>query len=475
MVHETDSMPWGDDIEEVLSLVLDVAVDYLQTLGTSGVRDTTSCFDPPVDQLLPEIGVGASQAARALVEEARLTALRSSGPRFFNWATGGVTPAALAGDWLTSLFDQNARFWESSPFGVNLELTSIIWLKQLFGLPSAWGGTLTSGATMANFVALLAARRWAGLCNGANVEETGLYGLPPVRLFASEYVHPTFLKVVSMLGLGRISMIRVASARDGGFDLPRLARVLREGQGSGCIVIATAGDVNGGRFDPIGKLAELCERYDAWLHVDGAFGLFAGLSQRTAHLVDGIDAASSVVSDGHKWLNVPYDSGFVFLRDPNLLDEVLDSPSGFLGPSGLTLSARSPENSRRARGVVIWATLKAYGRSGYVDMVERHLALAQRLTAQILASRDFELLLPTLLNVVLFRYRPSWYPIDGLDLLNEQLSERLIADGFLYPGSLTRISGVLGFRPIIMNWCTSEVVVDSILSEMRAAAQSILR
>jgi glutamate/tyrosine decarboxylase-like PLP-dependent enzyme len=263
---------------------------------------------------MPEEGDGSLATLAELVTRARAAATRSSGPRFFHFVMGGGTPAALGADWLTSAYDQVAYAWASSPFAARLEQVAIDWLRQLFDLPTEFGGVLTTGATMANLVGLAAARNWWGERLGVDVERDGVANLPAPLIVSSGYLHPSAVQAIGMLGLGRGSIRRLAADAVGRLDLASLERELA-GRSEPAIVIANAGEVNAGDFDPLADRAELADRYRAWLHVDGAFGLFARLAPATRHLTDRVERADSVVADGHKWLNVPYDCGFAFVRE----------------------------------------------------------------------------------------------------------------------------------------------------------------
>ncbi len=465
-------MPGPDNRElgEILDLVHGEAARYVETLPEQPVRDAGADeaahrFGGP----LPEEGDGGVKALRELINGGLEAAIRSSGPRFFHFVTGGTTPAALGADWLASAIDQNNGAWVASPLAAHLEIVSLAWLRDLFGLPADWGGVLTTGATMANFVGLVCARRWWGLRHGVDVDEDGLAALPPIRVFSSGYIHPSATKALAMLGIGRARAETFARDEAGRLDVDALERALRELEGVPAIVVANAGEVNAGDFDPIARMADLAEEHGAWLHVDGAFGLFAAASPRTAHLVEGIDRAHSVIADGHKWLNVPYDCGFAFVRDPGLLGKAFMVAAAYLPdpddprPNYVNLG---PESSRRARSLTVWATLRAYGRGGYRDVVERHLDLAQRVAARVDAAPDLERLAEVPLNIVCFRYRPEGLSEGALNDLNREVGEALLEDGRVYVGT-TVYEGKVAFRPAIVNWQTREEDVDLLVDVVR--------
>ncbi|HEU6445965.1 MAG TPA: pyridoxal-dependent decarboxylase [Gaiellaceae bacterium] len=431
---------------EALVLILEQARRYLAELDESPILPSR---ERRFEGRLPETGDGALAALAELAAGSDV-ATRSSGPRFFHFVTGGTTPAALGADWLTSLLDQNAFSAVSSPLGAQLEDVAIRWLLDLFELPEDWSGILTTGATMANFVGLACGRRWWAQQHGVDVDERGFAGLPAVPVFSTPYLHASARKALAMLGLGRESARLV--------DVEGLEHELAALEGAPAIVIANAGDVNTGDFDPIVRMADLAEKHGAWLHVDGAFGLFARLTPEAAGLAEGIERADSVIADGHKWLNVPYDCGFAFVRDGDLLREPFRLTAAYL-PSD---EAPSPEASRRARSLAVWATLRAYGRAGYRAMVERHLALARRLGRRIGEEPELELLAPVRLNIVCFRHRPPGMPEAELDAHNLALGRDVLADGRVFFGTTT-YEGNAAFRPAIANWRTTERDVDLIV------------
>ncbi|MEV5751407.1 aspartate aminotransferase family protein [Actinoallomurus sp. NPDC052308] len=460
-----------DDIHatgKALELVTEAAVPYLDSLSTRPVSDPdTAALIGELGGPLPERGDGTVDGVARLLRIGTSAATHSAGPRFFHFVVGGSTPAALAGDWIASLLDQNPGNWAASPFGTQAETVVLGWLKDLFGLPESYGGVLTTSATSANFTALSAARFWWAERHGVNVTADGLAGLPPLPVFSSGYVHVSTRKALQMLGLGRDTVRRFARDDAGRIDLTALDRALAEADGP-AVIVANAGDVNTGDFDPIDEMAELAERHGAWLHVDGAFGLFAAVSPRTRHLVSGIERADSVISDGHKWLNVPYESGFAFVRDPALLGRAFgawDAP--YLpgeGDEHVNYQFLGPDSSRRARALPIWATLRAYGREGHRAMVERHLDLAAHLGRLVEEAPDLELLAPVRLCVVCFRYRRP--DVAGLDALNTRLGAELLADGRVFAGT-TVYRGMTALRPAIVNWRTTEADVELLVSIVR--------
>ena len=438
-----DPLAARDEEVPALEYALDAARQYLRELDEAPVLPARGeRFGGP----LPEDGDGAVAALAELVAGSD-TATRSSGPRFFHFVTGGTTPAALGADWLTALFDQNAFSATSSPFGTQLEGVAIGWLLELFDLPPDWGGVLTSGATTANFVGLACARRWWAEQHGVDVDEHGFAGLPAAPVFSSEYVHASARKALAMLGLGRESVQVVAG--DG------LESALRSLRGAPAIVIGNAGDVNTGDFDPLAQWAEVAEVHNSWLHVDGAFGLFARLTPKAAALAEGVERAHSVIADGHKWLNVPYDCGFAFVREEQYLRPPFRLAAAYLPSDELP----GPEASRRARALAVWATLRAYGRSGYRAMVERHLELALRLSERVDAAPELERLAETKLNLVCFRVHPPGYGDPELDELNTALGRDVLEDGRVFFGT-TVYDGKVAFRPAIVNWRTTERDVD---------------
>jgi glutamate/tyrosine decarboxylase-like PLP-dependent enzyme len=460
----TDPLELRSELERTLTLAAQEAQAYVAALGDEPVRrrgadERLERFDPA----LPEDGAGAPEALAELAALGRDAATRSSGPRFFHFVMGGTTPAALGADWLTSTYDQVAFAWASSALGSRLEAVAVRWLRELFELPPGFGGVLVTGATMANFCGLIAARSWWAERCGVDADEAGLAGAPAPVILSSGYVHPSAMQAISMAGLGRANVRRLARDGVGRLDVEALAAALAEP--GPAIVIANAGEVNAGDFDPLAEIAELTDANDAWLHVDGAFGLFARLAPESRGLTAGIERADSVTVDCHKWLNVPYDCGVAFVREPARLARALNFGAPYLprpDDPRPNFGFIAPESSRRSRALNVWATLRAYGRSGYREMVERHLALARGLGERVDREPDFERLADVNLNIVCFRAHPEGVAEDDLDELNRRLGERLIADGRVFSGT-TVYDGKVAFRPAIVNWQTTEGDVQMLI------------
>jgi glutamate/tyrosine decarboxylase-like PLP-dependent enzyme len=471
----TDPLSERGRLTEALEVAADATRRYFADLSSHAVLDPAvegavrGWSDP-----MPEQGDGTLAAVSELAARGQQAATRSSGPRFFHFVMGGGTPAALAADWLTSVYDQVAFGWASSPMASRLEQVAVDWLRQLFELPEEFGGVLTTGATMANFVALAAARNWWAEQQGVDVDQVGLTGLAAPTILSSGYVHPSAVQAIGMLGMGQGNVDRLARDTAGRLDTGALKARLGA-LDTPAILVANAGEVNAGDFDPIEQMADLAAEHNAWLHVDGAFGLFARLVPEARHLAAGVERADSVIADGHKWLNVPYDCGFAFVRNPARLPRTFIVGAPYLpspddprpNPGFLT-----PENSRRARALSVWTTLLAYGRRGHREMVERHLALARHLARRVDDSSQLERLAPVRLNIVCFRARPEGLSHVELDALNHELGEALLRDGRVFAGT-TIYEGKVAFRPAIVNWSTEQGDVDMLVDVLLELLQAM--
>lgn len=441
--------------------------DHRVTLPPGSATELANFHEP-----LPDIGNGAREAIERLVELNEKAGGNTGGPKCFHFVIGGSTPAAMAADLLSTAYEALTYTWILSPAGVEMETQALNWLKELFGLPKAWSGVMVTGATMANFVCLAAARQWWGEQYGKDVSETGLSGLPPVPVLTSGFIHASTLKCLAVQGVGRGSVQRFARDGFGRLDIDALAQALDKLDGKPAIVIVNAGEVNAGEFDPVDDMIRLARRHNCWIHVDGAFGLFARVSPRTAHFVSGTEQADSVTVDGHKWLNVPYDSGYAFVRDYGLMARAFRYSADYL-PDEMsdrpTPGAIGPESSRRARSFAVWATLKAYGREGQRRIVEHCLDLAQICAQKVREAESLELMNDPQLNIVALRYNPGGMDDAALDKLNVQIGEAMIADGRFLVGT-SKMAGRTIFRPAFSNWRTRPADVEEFIAVLLEVA-----
>ena len=455
--HDLDQLP------ELLRQTTALALDFLRALPE---RPAGASFPAPPPEALPSEGLGLAAALAHFQHRYGAGLSGSAGPRYWGFVTGGATPAALAGDWLTSTFDQNV-FGGSEPAGQALERETLGRLRQLFGLSAAHAGAFVSGATMANVVGLALGRQWAARRLGFSAAEDGLAGQPALTVLSGT-PHSSIYKALALLGLGRHSLrpVAVQPGREA-VDLAALRRELQALAGRPVIVVGNAGTVNTADFDDLAGLAELKREFDFWLHVDGAFGGFAACAPRYRPLVHGLDEADSLTIDAHKWLNVPYDSAMQFTRRPDLQMEVFQNSGAYLGaltaePDFVHLT---PENSRRWRALPAWFTLQAYGAEGYQEIVERDCALAQALGERIAAAAEFELLAPVRLNVVCFTLagRPSAEQVQAY-----LAALRATGAVFLTP---TVYQGRPAIRAALSNWRTQPADVDQAWEALLAVAQ----
>lgn len=443
--------------EQALSRAHALASAFLASLPERPVARLPSAEEmaAALDEALPESGSDPAAVLDQWFARAERGITASPGPRFFGFVTGGVTPAALAGDWLASAIDQNAGMWASSPAAAQTELVVLRWLKELFGLPEHWAGALTSGATMANLVGLISARQWAGRRLGFDAAADGLAGQPAICVISSSEIHLSAVKCLGTLGLGRRQLRQVA-APGGSVDVAAMATLLR-GIAGPVIIVGNAAEVNSGHFDDIAALADLRDAHPggAWLHVDGAFGLFASASPRFAHLCRGIDRADSVASDAHKWLNVPYDSGFAFVRDAAILREAFAADGAYVvGGSGWDPFTHVPEVSRRFRALAAWCALKAFGRQGYRALVERCVEHAAAFARWVEATPGVELMNPAALNIVCFRVVGQ----GGNEAANDQLNRTAV--GLIQRDGRAFVTGTVwggraAIRAAFDNWQTT--------------------
>ena len=380
----------------------------------------------------------------------------NAGGRFFGFVNGGAVPAALAAAWLVSAWDQNAAFQVQSPVATALEETALDWVRQLLGLPDGCGGAVVTGATMANFSALAAARHALLTRAGWDVDNDGLFGAPPITVVVGEEVHASLIKALGLLGLGRKRVVRVPTDGQGRMRADALPHLDAQ-----TILCLQAGNVNTGAFDPAAAICPQARAAGAWVHVDGAFGLWAAASPEYRKLTVGFEQADSWATDAHKWPNIGYDCGIALVRDPATLRAAMSIVAPYLIQGEKREPAHyNPELSRRARGVELWAGLRSLGRSGMAEIVERTSSHARRFAAG-LRSAGFEILNEVVLNQVLVSFGTPEKTLRTIGRLQE--------DGTCWCGS-TVWRGRTAMRISVSSWATTRDDVERSLEAMVKAA-----
>src|SRR5260221_10606805 len=390
-----------DSMRDLLHSAADRALSYLDNLDkrSVGVPDEAMRGLATLDEALPEMPTSPESVLALLDEIGSPATIATAGRRFFGFVIGGSVPAALAANWLAGAWDQNGGLWVTSPISAKLEAVALGWLLDILGLPSTAGGAFVTGATMANFTGLAAARHAVLRQVGWDVESDGLFGAPPITVVVGEEAHPTLFRSLILLGLGHHRVTRVPVDNQGRMRADALPKL------SGpTIVCAQVGNVNTGAFDPIQQIADQVHAAGAWLHIDGAFGLWAAAAPDRVHLAAGVPDADSWATDAHKWLNVPYDSGLAFVRDPEMLRAALRLTAAYLPQGDLREPSQfTPELSRRARGIEVWAALRSLGRAGIADVIESNCRYATRF-ADGLRAAGYPILNDVVLNQVLVAF-----------------------------------------------------------------------
>ncbi len=411
-----------------------------------------------LDLSLPKEPRAAEEVIALLDRYGSPATMGMAGPRFFGFVIGGSAPASLAANWLATAWDQNTGLYNITPATARIEQTALRWLIELLDLPRDCGGAFVTGATVANFVALAAARHAVLERVGWKVEADGLFGAPPITVVIGAEAHPTLIKSLGLLGLGRNRVVKVPADAQGRLRVDTLPSV------SGpTIVCAQIGNVNTGAFDAVAEIRKRIGK-DAWLHVDGAFGLWARVAPTRAKFAEGIEVADSWATDAHKWLNVPYDSGLAFVRDADALRaamaitaEYLPTQSPWRNPSDYT-----PELSRRARGVDIWAVLLNLGRSGVTEMIERNCRQARRF-AEGLSAAGFDIFNEVVLNQVLVSF--------GDADRTQRVIAAIQADGTCWCGG-TVWQGKTAMRISVCSWATTDGDIERSIEAITRAAHA---
>ncbi len=436
-------------------------------------RDT---WRSALDRPLPDHGIGFESLLEELATTVIPYGLRNGAPGFSGWITTSPTTGPAVAAFAAAI--AGSQRWWVQPFNL-LETVGLRWLAELLGLPSSWQGTFSSGGSTANLIALGAARQHAFERLGIDPARDGLAGAPRWRVYASSEVHHVVTRAAAVLGLGRMSVRTIATDTVGRILTPELRAALDEDRRASIqpiAIVATAGTVNTGAIDPIAELATIAGEREIWLHVDGAYGLFGRLDDRVAPLYEGLEMASSVAVDPHKWLAVPLGCGATFVRDRALMGRAFTlEPAEYLegaaspgeigsafGEFGDLYHDFNIEQSAQSRGVTVWAALAEIGRDGMRARVRRHNSYARQVERRVRADPRLELLAPATLSICCFRYRAPDMSDDGLDRLNAKLAQRLRDETPFVP-STTRVGGRLAIRPCFINPRTTLVEVDGLI------------
>ena len=447
------------DREELLLDTAQRAVTYLRRIRQRGVApsDAAVAALQGFGESLPENPSDAAAVLKRLDEIGSPGTVANAGGRFFGFVNGGSVPAALAANVLAAAWDQNAALRVMSPAGAALEDVALGWIKELLGLPTEAAGAFVTGATMANLTCLVAARHALLAKAGWDAEAQGLFGAPPFQVIVGEEVHASLRKAIAMAGLGRDRVTTVPTDSQGRMRADAFPKL-----SAPALICLQAGNVNTGAFDPAAEICAAAHATGSWVHVDGAFGLWAACAPERAHLMNGFADADSWATDAHKWLNVPYDCGVAFVRDGQSLYQALNLQAAYLEPGALRDPMQwTPESSRRARGVEVWAAIKSLGRSGLAEMIERTCRHALRF-AEGLRAAGHTVLNEVVINQVLVRF--------GDDQTTQAVIEAVQRDGTCWCGG-TLWHGQRAMRISVSSWLTDEEDVEWSLDAILRAAK----
>ena len=448
-------------MRELLNETSRRAIRFLESLPERCVA--ASCDAGELVQVLggetPRSGLPAMELLARLDEFGAQGTVASAGPRYFGFVMGGALPATVAANWLAAAWDQNAFSEVSSPVGAALERIALQWVLDILGLPAGAGAAFVTGATMANFTALAAARRAVLLAHGHDVDQRGLCAAPELTVAVGEQAHVTLFKALGLLGLGRDRVVRIPADDQGRMRADELPAL--DGP---AIVCTQAGNVNTGAFDPVGAICAAVRRPDVWVHVDGAFGLWARASSRREEVTGGLEHADSWATDAHKWLNVPYDSGLAIVRDADALRGAMSVQAAYLPDRADRDPVEfTPETSRRMRGVEVWAAIASLGSEGIEALIERNCRQAQRFAA-VLHDAGHELLNDVVLNQVLVAF--------GSDQATTDVIRAVQSDGTCWCGG-TRWRGRAAMRISVSSWATTDEDVERSLGAILRIAGDV--
>ncbi|NWH07879.1 MAG: aspartate aminotransferase family protein [Alphaproteobacteria bacterium] len=463
-----------NDLNTVLRRVADYAAQYRAASPQRPHRPALSYtemrerFAAP----LPQKGAELSSLVDDLVQLAEPGLGAMTGPRFYGWVIGGTHEAGMAADWLTSTWGQNAGNQVASPAAAAAEEIAGRWLLELLDLPREASVGFVTGATVANFTGLAAARGEVLRRAGWDCNADGLFGAPKVTVLIGEEAHSTIFPALRFLGLGERRIVSIEADAEGRMRAAAFADAMRKVEGP-AIAILQAGHINSGAFDPFEEIIPLAREHGAWTHVDGAFGLWARAGKTTRHLAKGIELADSWGTDGHKWLQTPHDSGFVIVRDQNAHRQAMSMTASYLPPSEMERNPADyvPELSRRARGFATWAMIRALGEEGIAQMVDRHCALARRLADNLAEEPGIAILNEVVLNQVAVQFGED-LDAEAADRINRAVIARIQEDAECFVGgALWRGRQIM--RVSVINAATGEADIDRSAEAMRHAYRAI--
>ncbi len=450
-------METDDSSLRVLSLAQHHALSYLTNLDRAPVGATVDVqtLRQRLNKPLADSGLPPEQVITELVKDVEGGLLGSAGGRFFGWVIGGSLPAALAADWLTASWDQNAALYATAPAAAVVEEVAGLWLKDILNLPAHASFALVTGCQMAHATCLAAARHALLSERDWDVEERGLYGAPPIRILSSAQLHGSFERAVRLLGLGRDQVISLASDAHDRLEPEALQKALEDDPSAPTIVLLQAGEINIGAFDDFESLIPLAKRYGAWVHLDGAFGLWAAASPRYRHLMKGAEAADSWATDGHKWLNVPFDCGYAFIAHADAHRASMTHRAAYITHHDDARDEMdwNPEWSRRSRGFSTYAALRELGRDGVADLIERCCRHAHSLVMGIGSLPGAEVLWEPTINQGLVRFLDPSTEQDH-DRRTDEVIAAIVAAGEAFFGGTTW-RGKRAMRVSVCSWQTS--------------------
>ncbi|HWZ46506.1 MAG TPA: pyridoxal-dependent decarboxylase [Candidatus Saccharimonadales bacterium] len=450
------------------------ALAYLEGLDRNPAAVTVDLHTlrERLNRPLTRQGVPPEQVVDELIQDVEGGIIGSAGGRFYGWVIGGTLPAAMAADWMTSAWDQNAALYSCAPAAAVVEEIAGVWLKGLLGLPAEASFALVTGNQMAHVTCLAAARHALLARRGWDVERRGLFGAPPIRLLASGQQHGTVLRAVRLLGLGTDQVVDLESDIASRMKPEALQKALEENDGSPVVVLLQAGDINTGGYDRFEQIIPLAKKHGAWVHVDGAFGLWAAASPRYRHQTLGMEGADSWVTDGHKWLNTPYDCGFAFVVDTEAHRASMSHRASYIthDPEARDQVDWNPEWSRRARGFAVYAALRQLGREGLATLVERCGLHARELVAGIGALPGAEIMWKPIINQGMVRFLDSRSGATGddHDRRTDEVIAAIVADGEAFFGATTW-RGRRCMRISVSNWMTGEEDVKRTVAAVQRA------